>query len=117
MKVCRQVVMLRFIQEVASKPWTTAVLGNCSADMDSVFGALSLAYLLSVVGTMQTRGVPVLPVVNIPREDLPLRTELVSTLALCGIATDRLSFAPELDLSSKSVILYDHNQLSPSQSQ
>lgn len=107
--------MLRFLREIRSGKWSKVVLGNVSADLDSVCGALALAYCLSEVGNRQIRGLSVLPVVNIPRQDLPLRTEVVAVLREAGLSPDLLTFGPEIDLAGKGIILYDHNQLAPEQ--
>jgi exopolyphosphatase len=109
--------MLRFLREIRQRNWSKAVLGNVSADMDSVFGALALAYCLSEVRSRQIRGIPILPLVNIPREDLPLRTEIVSTLKESGVNLDLLTFVSEVDIADKGLILYDHNQLAHEQKQ
>lgn len=109
--------MLRFLSEIRGGNWAKVVLGNVSADMDSVFGALVLAYCLSEVRNRQIRGVSVLPVVNIPRQDLQLRTEVVAVLSEAGLSPDLLTFVAEVDLADKGVILYDHNQLAHEQKQ
>lgn len=109
--------MLRFLREIPQRNWSKAVLGNVSADLDSVFGALALAYCLSEVRYIQIRGISILPVVNIPREDLPLRTEIVSVLKESGVHLELLRFVSEVDITDKGLILYDHNQLAHEQKQ
>eukprot|EP01061_Rhynchopus_euleeides_P010753 TRINITY_DN20328_c0_g1_i1.p1 TRINITY_DN20328_c0_g1~~TRINITY_DN20328_c0_g1_i1.p1 ORF type:complete len:407 (+),score=153.24 TRINITY_DN20328_c0_g1_i1:151-1221(+) len=75
--------------------------------MDSVISSLVYALYLNEV-----KGEPAVPVLNVAREDLPLRTETFYLLGKLGIATDSLTFYPEvadtLRAGSGAVILVDH---------
>jgi len=64
------------------------VLGNMSADMDSVVGSLGLAYYLSLkTGNIWT------PVINCRSDQLRLKVEIWShVVESCGISPDELIF-------------------------
>ena len=83
------------------------MVGNESCDLDSVVSSLCLAHFLSV-----TSAVSALPVLQCPREDLPLREDVVWLLEKVGVPLDQLVFLPEIDFASipeLSVTLVDHN--------
>jgi len=89
------------------------VLGNESADMDSIVCALVLAYSR----TKASENVHV-PVINIPRDDMRLRTDVEHLFREVGIDHSKLVFKDEIDLKKKdelSVVLVDHNKLSTEQ--
>lgn len=106
------------------------VCGNESADFDSVSSALSYAYfdylykqqqqeqLYEGTSTKSKKYNPLLPVINIPREDLKLRKDIVLMLnkEYC-ISEDLLYFQDDL-ITWKSdkqltinAVLVDHNEL------
>ncbi len=64
------------------------VLGNTSADMDSVVGSMGLAYYLSLkTGNLWT------PVINCKRDQLRLKVEIqLHLVENCGINLDELIF-------------------------
>lgn len=64
------------------------VLGNTSADMDSVVGSLGLAYYLSLkTGNLWT------PVINCTKDQLRLKVEIqLHVVENCGINPDELIF-------------------------
>ncbi|XP_062488580.1 exopolyphosphatase PRUNE1 isoform X1 [Pezoporus occidentalis] len=91
------------------------VMGNEACDLDSTVSALALAYFLA-----QSSPAPraaFIPVLNIPRADLALRTETTFLLQEQGIPTASLIFRDEIDLAGLhragllSLTLVDHNVL------
>ncbi|XP_018424340.1 PREDICTED: protein prune homolog [Nanorana parkeri] len=82
------------------------VLGNEACDLDSMVSAIALAYFLSK--TSSSKNLVHIPVLNIPREDFPLRTECGFFLRENGISEELLTFRDEVDLTE----LYDAGQLS-----
>ncbi|KAJ2746083.1 Exopolyphosphatase [Coemansia sp. BCRC 34301] len=91
----------------------TLVLGNESADLDSLVCSLTLAYALS-----QTPDVVAIPVMNVHRQDMKLRPEsdfiLHHALTTCETTLDALTFIDDIDLnqladSQTAVWLVDHN--------
>eukprot|EP01060_Flectonema_neradi_P039095 TRINITY_DN847_c2_g1_i1.p1 TRINITY_DN847_c2_g1~~TRINITY_DN847_c2_g1_i1.p1 ORF type:complete len:361 (+),score=63.95 TRINITY_DN847_c2_g1_i1:53-1135(+) len=90
----------------------TIVIGNESCDMDSVVSSLVQAVILQTDNPDSL----IVPVLNVEREDLPLRTEAFFALKEFGVDVDKLIFAPEIDLAnSKHVVLVDHNEPCPAQ--
>lgn len=90
------------------------VLGNESADFDSIASALVYSYLC---GTSQ----PTLPVINARREDLVLRRDVCNALSFVNIPESSLHLIDDpttIELLSKddvSITLVDHNSLAPHQ--
>jgi len=97
------------LQKAAQGGKATIVMGNEASDLDSGVSALCLAYHRS------TPSRPVLPLLNIPSEDFPLKTELVWALEEQGVTTGHLLFRdsspPPLSLPHLSLVLVDHNVL------
>lgn len=93
------------------------VLGNEACDMDSMVCALVYAYFLhkTCVGE-----VLVVPVMNIPKVDLVLRSDSVFLLKKTGLSPDLLLFRDQLDLRGLHrdliITLVDHNVLPDSDS-
>ncbi|CAH2327147.1 prune homolog [Pelobates cultripes] len=81
------------------------VLGNEACDLDSTVSAIALAYFLSK--TSPSKNLEYVPVLNIPRQDFPLRTESTFLLKEHGISEEHLTFRDEIDLAS----LYESGQL------
>lgn len=52
-------------------------MGNESCDLDSAVSSITLAYHYNNIKHPATRKYPILPVLNIPRSELPLKTEVV----------------------------------------
>lgn len=96
------------------------VLGNEACDLDSMVSAITLAYFLSK--TSSSKNLVYIPVLNIPREDFPLRTECSFFLRENRISEDLLTFRDEVDLADLyesgqlSLSLVDHNVLPRSDS-
>ncbi|KAL1454373.1 hypothetical protein WDU94_010641, partial [Cyamophila willieti] len=88
------------------------VLGNESCDLDSAVCALLYAFYLSNMGEQR-----VVPVLNIPTKNLPIKTEVVHFLRENAVPLDCLVFRDSLPLeelchSSKlKVTLVDHHVL------
>ncbi|KAM0346716.1 hypothetical protein ACHAPU_005431 [Fusarium lateritium] len=88
----------------------TFVVGNESADLDSLCSALVYAY-------MRTHTPPHtlhIPLSNLPRDDLALRTEMSAVLKHAGLTLKdllTLSELPDLKPEETSWLLVDHNSL------
>ncbi len=99
---------------------TRFVLGNESADLDSMAAAVGYAYYATEVAP--DRGAPFVPLINVPRADYKLRTEAVFLFSSVGIGPELLTFIDEVDLDALhagdglELILVDHNVLSAAQS-
>jgi inorganic pyrophosphatase/exopolyphosphatase len=69
------------------------VIGNEACDLDSTVSALVYAYLLHNEMSAETREVmAVIPLLNILKKELPLRTEVTYYLRRNGIPLDHLVF-------------------------
>jgi len=96
----------------------TVVLGNESADLDSIVSALTYAFLLH---TKASSGSTVVPVVNIAREDFVLRTETVFIFKRLKLDPQGLVFIDDVNLAELhaeqrlELVLVDHNRLGPQQ--
>lgn len=90
------------------------VIGNESADLDSITSALVFGYLQSASQHKVGHNV-IIPVTNIPTADLPLRPELTALLRHAGLnPTDLITLddlPSETDLASHTTswTLVDHN--------
>ncbi|EMG50694.1 PPX1 Polyphosphatase [Candida maltosa Xu316] len=91
----------------------TFVTGNQSADMDSVVSALTFAYFSNLRSSDQY----VIPLINIPKEDLKLRKDIVKLLSYHSITEDLLYFVEDFEkITGKStdkilLNLVDHNNI------
>ncbi|KAG8450001.1 hypothetical protein GDO86_016620 [Hymenochirus boettgeri] len=91
------------------------VLGNEACDLDSMTSALALAYYLTK--TSASKNLAYIPVLNIVREDFPLRTESTYSLKKNHVTDENLIFRDEIDIhglyeSGRLVLtLVDHNVL------
>ncbi|XP_034251535.1 exopolyphosphatase PRUNE1 isoform X2 [Thrips palmi] len=89
------------------------ILGNESCDLDSVVSALCLGLLMHSQGTRSS----CIPVLNIPREEYALKTEVTYFLSKNGISEDLLTFRDEVDLAALHaagrlrLTLVDHHAL------
>ncbi|XP_072317360.1 exopolyphosphatase PRUNE1 [Eucyclogobius newberryi] len=90
------------------------VLGNEACDMDSMVCALVYAYFLHKT---EGGGASVVPVMNIPEQDLVLRSDALVLLTKSGLSRDLLVFRDQLDLRRLQrerrlrLTLVDHNVL------
>ncbi|KFA78687.1 hypothetical protein S40288_01638 [Stachybotrys chartarum IBT 40288] len=88
----------------------TFVVGNEAADLDSLCSALVLAYIRSNTAPHTLH----VPLSNIPREDLALRTEMTAVLRHAGLTpADLLTLTelPSLKPEDTRWVLVDHNSL------
>ncbi|KAL3211443.1 hypothetical protein MRX96_036418 [Rhipicephalus microplus] len=91
------------------------VLGNEACDLDSAVASIVTAYLLHELQPVAT--LLVLPVLNIARKDVKLRTEITYFFEHVDIPLDTLVCRDEIDLkklhsqSKLSLTLVDHNLL------
>lgn len=108
---------LKSLRESGKYPKETIhlVLGNQSADMDSIASAIALAHAKSSQGFY-------VPIINIPQEDLCLRADVLHVLATLNIDPLYLLYKKDLDFLQKlaqqgkvRITLVDHNHLTPDQ--
>ncbi|KAF7554537.1 hypothetical protein G7Z17_g2830 [Cylindrodendrum hubeiense] len=88
----------------------TFVVGNESADLDSLSSAVVYAY----IRTYSPPHTLHIPLSNLPRADLALRTEMTAVLKSAGLVPAdllTLSDLPELDPNDTNWMLVDHNCL------
>lgn len=86
-------------------------MGNESCDLDSAVSAISLAYFYEKIKS-QTDEAGFLPILNIPRRDFPLKTEVHFLLKKYAITPDCLTFRDELTddfLKANRIMLVDHH--------
>lgn len=107
----------RQLQEsIKNQTYTSFVIGNESADLDSITSALVYGYVQSSKIEAKRTGRYVIPVANLSASDLPLRTELTALLKHAGIkpsdliTLDDLGTNP-LPLEKTDWTLVDHNML------
>ena len=103
------------IKEIAPKEILHIVLGNQSGDMDSIASAIAFSY------ANRSRGFYI-PVINIPKEDLALRGDVLHVFKTLHIDPNFLFYKEDLNfllsLAKQGylrVTLVDHNRLSPDQ--
>ncbi len=96
------------------------VMGNESADLDSIVSSIAYAYLLTYENADQNQ--LYIPLLNIHREEMALRKDALYLLQLFGLSVDDLLFLDDnvsLDLllaqEKLRISLVDHNLLRPSQ--
>ncbi|KAH8687067.1 hypothetical protein BGZ61DRAFT_50252 [Ilyonectria robusta] len=88
----------------------TFVVGNESADLDSLSSAVVYAYIRTYTSPHTLH----IPLSNLPRADLALRTEMTAVLKAAGLAPSdllTLSDLPEMDPNDTHWMLVDHNCL------
>ncbi|XP_017112734.1 exopolyphosphatase PRUNE1 [Drosophila elegans] len=108
----------RHLAEASPAAWAAAaadpgrklhlVMGNESCDLDSAVSALTLAFVYA----QRHREHDYVPILNIPRRDYPLKTEVGHLFVKCGIAEPVLLFRDDLpgDVAQDvNVILVDHH--------
>ena len=98
--------LVDFLRRAKENSNAIMVVGNESADLDSVCSAIVVAHSLSQSGTKFY-----CPLINTTKELLELRGEVVAVLERFGISTSDLTYyTPEL-VNTKQVILVDHNEI------
>ncbi|RUS18562.1 hypothetical protein BC937DRAFT_88621 [Endogone sp. FLAS-F59071] len=84
-------------------------------DLDSVISALAFSFLSHTLDS--TPSTLHLPLANIPSSELHLRPELLHVLTACRLTPKNLLFAPSiiplLNPNNTTLILVDHNRLTP----
>ncbi|KAH8343017.1 exopolyphosphatase PRUNE1 [Drosophila kikkawai] len=84
------------------------VMGNESCDLDSAVSAVTLAFVYA----QRHLEHDYVPILNIPRRDYPLKTEVGHMFGQCGIVESELLFRDDLPgkmAPDVSVILVDHH--------
>ncbi|KAM7349269.1 exopolyphosphatase prune [Cochliomyia hominivorax] len=111
--------MLNFLKQtrklINAKESVCIVLGNESCDLDSAVCAVSLAYFYQnnkkdLLNLTQTNNF--LPILNIPRRDYPLKTEVRHAFQENNIDDELLTFKDELSdtfLMNSTFVLVDHH--------
>ena len=97
------------ISKLKSNPNTPIkiVLGNESCDLDSAVCSVILSHHLN-----SHQNIPTLPFLNIPRDDVPLRTEVIHCLGSENV--EKIPTRDDLDLlqmTNLKVVLVDHHVL------
>ncbi|CAD5122848.1 DgyrCDS11250 [Dimorphilus gyrociliatus] len=93
-----------------------AVIGNSACDLDSAASAVSFGYYLHK--TSETDNAKTIPVLNINKEDYPLKTEVKHLFDKYGISSSFLHFKDDINLidykekGKLEVVLVDRNTLS-----
>ena len=105
-----------YLDYLSQKTWQNPagsvhyVIGNESADLDSILSELCCAYYLHT-----TNGGPnfhFVPVVNILRHDMALRREALALFKQCDLDIDSLVYVEDISLTESDgykVTLVDHN--------
>jgi exopolyphosphatase len=91
-------------------------IGNEAGDADSIVSALSLAYVNNLCEN--TRNRINIPLISVPRADIPLRRDAVLLLDIAGVHTDELIYSDDelvnkllADTADSSITLVDHNRI------
>lgn len=93
---------------------TSFVVGNESADLDSITSALVYSYIKSSHPDARRTNTVTIPLINIPARDLALRPELTTLLSHANLNPSdliTLDDLPSLPPSKTSWTLVDHNAL------
>jgi exopolyphosphatase len=77
----------------------TFVIGNTSADLDSITSALILSYLRTAAPPRSAFSTPYIPLLNLSRADLSLRPELLALLPHADVQPDQLLTLDDLPAS------------------
>lgn len=105
---------------IKTKGRLTFVIGNESADLDSLTSSLVYAYIRSATSPPQHYGSTYIPVTNIPASDIQLRPEFLALLPRAGLEASHLITLDDLPMSNLEAklrpedtqfILVDHNAL------
>ncbi|THZ00106.1 DHH phosphoesterase [Aureobasidium pullulans] len=114
-------VKVNLQRAISKNEKVTLVIGNESADLDSITSSIVYAYLRSITSSAQSPATLHVPLLNIPKADINLRPELLALLPHANIEQDQLitlDDLPNLDdikqillPESTRWILVDHNAL------
>lgn len=106
--------MLKFLKQsrkfVNTKEPVCIVLGNESCDLDSAVSAITLAYFYQ--RNESSKSCNFLPILNIPKKDYPLKTEVQYMFQKYDITDEFLTFKDELTddfLNKNQFLLVDHH--------
>lgn len=94
------------------------IMGNEASDLDSAASAIGYAYLQNCMAKINPDIGLVIPILNIPNEDLALKTEVCYYLKKCGIPVQDLYFRDTINFdvliasSQLEIVLVDHHVLS-----
>ncbi|XP_076439054.1 uncharacterized protein LOC143277957 isoform X2 [Babylonia areolata] len=106
------------LERIPEFPVVHVVRGNEACDLDSAVSAIAYAYFLHETSVAPVGTALFLPLLNIPRGDFPLRTEIVHLLGKYGIGAGDLIFRDDLDLlqvkgsaTDLKLTLVDHHVL------
>lgn len=109
-----EIIALRKSEKLPTKT-LHIVLGNQSADMDSIVSAITFAYANAEKGCY-------IPIINIPRDELLLREDVLHVFEILKIDSHSLLYQEDLSFLQKLakqgcvlVTLVDHNRLAPDQ--
>ena len=115
-KICRQ-TMEDYVQNLHSsikqnsRDKTVIVMGNESCDLDSAISSIVFAHFLSEQNPSKT----VIPMLNVLREELPLKTEVIHCLQTkLGLKVSDLICRDDLQLENLEnfeMFLVDHHAL------
>ncbi|XP_030828007.1 uncharacterized protein LOC578539 isoform X4 [Strongylocentrotus purpuratus] len=97
-------------QNLSSFSKVHVVIGNEACDLDSTVSAITHAYHLSQDSDSDVEAI--IPVLNIPQDEVPLRTETTHLLPRCNIQLTDLVCKDDIDLKSilnLTLTLVDHN--------
>lgn len=100
-------------EEVKKRGTVHLVLGNQSADLDSIVSAIAIAYSGCFEGFY-------IPLINIPKDELFLRKDVLHVFDTLDIDPDVLLYREDLEPltgfgKSVFITLVDHNELAPGQ--
>uniref|UniRef100_A0A1B6KJ61 DHHA2 domain-containing protein n=1 Tax=Graphocephala atropunctata TaxID=36148 RepID=A0A1B6KJ61_9HEMI len=104
------------MKNIQSFKYVMVVLGNETCDLDSAISSLAYSLLLNRLKTTES---VVIPVFNIPREHLPMKTEVTYFLNKLNIDLNNVTCRNEINLEelnnkdSLKLILLDHHVLPP----
>lgn len=99
----------------ATSTKTSLVVGNESADLDSIASAILYGYIQSSTPQALRSNTLTIPITNIPSSDLSLRPELTTLLKHANLVPSDLITLDDLDLpnfpTTSTLTLVDHNAL------
>ncbi|QHS73838.1 exopolyphosphatase [Saccharomyces paradoxus] len=96
------------ITKIASTSALTVCVGNESADMDSIVSAITYSYCQyiyneSTYSEEKEKGSLIVPIIDIPREDLSLRRDVMYVLEKLKIKEEELFFIEDLKILRENI--------------
>ena len=99
LKSCRTRLTALIHTANPSQPHLHVVMGNESADLDSIVCSITYAYFSQWKSNQAEKAAAqedlFFPLINIPRIDFPLRTEVVKAFQMCNISPEDLIFVDD----------------------